>query len=41
MGSKYGEPGLGYMRMQIGMPRSELTGALERIRIAAQQRGLL
>lgn len=41
MGSKYGEPGRGYMRMQIGMPRSELTGALERIRIAAQQRGLL
>ena len=41
MGSKYGEPGRGYMRMQIGMPRSELSAALERIRAAAQRRGLI
>lgn len=41
MGSKYGEPGRGYMRMQIGMPQSELTAALERIRAAARKKGLL
>lgn len=31
-GSKYGEPGRGFMRLQIGIPKSELTGALERLR---------
>ncbi len=31
LGSKYGEPGRGFMRLQIGMPRRELTGALERL----------
>lgn len=36
-GSKYGEPGRGFMRLQIGMPRSELTSALERIRKVAQK----
>lgn len=41
MGSKYGEPGRGYMRMQIGMPRHELMSALDRIRAAAAKKGLL
>lgn len=41
VGSKYGEPGRGYMRMQIGMPQRELTGALERLRAAARERGLM
>ena len=31
-GSKYGEPGRGFLRLQIGMPRAELLGALERFR---------
>ena len=31
LGSKYGEPGRGFMRLQIGMPRHELTGALNRL----------
>ncbi len=31
-GSKYGEPGRGFFRLQIGMPRAELLGALNRLR---------
>lgn len=31
LGSKYGEPGRGFMRLQIGMPRAELSGALARL----------
>ena len=30
LGSKYGAPGEGFMRLQIGMPQSELTAALSR-----------
>lgn len=32
LGSKYGEAGTGFLRLQIGMPRHELQGALERLR---------
>lgn len=40
LGSKYGTAGTGYLRLQIGMPRSELTGALDRLLSAARKRGL-
>ena len=39
LGSKYGEPGRGFMRLQIGMPRKELTGALERLGKAIRSDG--
>ena len=39
-GSKYGAAGTGFLRLQIGMPQSELTGALARREAAARQRGL-
>lgn len=31
-GSKYGEPGRGFLRLQIGMPRKELKGAIDRLK---------
>ena len=40
LGSKYGAAGTGFLRLQIGMPQSELTGALARLEAAARQRGL-
>ena len=39
LGSKYGEAGTGFLRLQIGMPRSELTGALARLEAAARKHG--
>ena len=39
LGSKYGAAGTGFLRLQIGMPRSELAGALDRLETAARQRG--
>ncbi|MBO4992360.1 MAG: aminotransferase class I/II-fold pyridoxal phosphate-dependent enzyme [Firmicutes bacterium] len=33
-GDKYGDAGRGFLRMQIGMPVKELTGALERLKAA-------
>lgn len=39
LGSKYGAAGTGFLRLQIGMPRSELTGALTRLEKAARQHG--
>ena len=38
LGSKYGEPGRGFLRLQIGMPRSELSDALARLENAAAAR---
>ena len=32
LGSKYGEEGRGFLRLQIGMPKRELNYALERIK---------
>jgi cystathionine beta-lyase len=34
LGSKYGAAGDGFLRLQIGMPKSELLGALERLKAA-------
>ena len=34
LGSKYGEEGRGFLRLQIGMPKRELIYALERIKKA-------
>ena len=39
LGSKYGAAGTGFLRLQIGMPRSELRGALERLEAAARRQG--
>lgn len=39
LGSKYGAAGTGFLRLQIGMPRSELTGALTRLEAAARKCG--
>ncbi len=37
LGSKYGAAGTGFLRLQIGMPRTELTGALERLQAAGSR----
>ena len=39
LGSKYGAAGTGFLRLQIGMPRAELTGALTRLEAAARKCG--
>lgn len=39
LGSKYGAAGTGFLRLQIGMPRSELTGALTRLEASARKCG--
>ena len=40
LGSKYGPEGTGFLRLQIGMPRQELAGALDRLAAEAKRRNL-
>ena len=40
LGSQYGAEGTGFVRLQLGMPRHELQGALDRLRTAVREAGL-